>query len=199
WQSALLLRWAHDLEQFRDAEHIAHALSQIAVEITGDRNLRIEIQRRVFCQRCLDGFSESDLQTRCIGKIGGSGCWNGPIPNVVIDRNGLTWEKSWTIARRCRSSQRPAVRIVNHIPVVELVGQHEPGNRDEIRAESEIELIAELIAKVVAERVPVTGRGELVQPMGNDFIGLIDRSLKPELTAANLSGRFHRFSATDPR
>src|SRR4029079_7527810 len=88
---------------------------------------------------------------------------------------------------------------MDHVAVVELIGQHEPGNRDYIRAESKVELIAELIAEIIAERVPVTGRGELVQPMGNNFIGLIDRSLKSELTAANLSGRFHRFSATDPR
>src|SRR6185295_5741171 len=82
---------------------------------------------------------------------------------------------------------------MDHVAVVELVGQHEPGNRDEIRAESKVELIA----KVIAERVPVTGRGELVQPMGNNFIGLIDRSLKSELTASNLGGRFHRFSALE--
>src|ERR1041384_8481701 len=88
---------------------------------------------------------------------------------------------------------------MDHVAVIELIGQHEPGNRDEIRAESKIELIAELIAKVIAERVTVTGRGELVQPVGNDFIGLIDRSLKSELTAPNLGGRFHRLRAIDPR
>src|SRR5206468_5845574 len=86
---------------------------------------------------------------------------------------------------------------MDHIAIVELVGQHEPGDRDEIRAESEIKLIAELITKIITECVTVTGRSELVQPMGNDLVGLIDRSLKSELTASNLGGRFHRFSALD--
>src|SRR5262245_14242398 len=88
---------------------------------------------------------------------------------------------------------------MDHVAVIKLIGQHEPGNRDEIRAESKVELIAELIAKVITERVTVTGRGELVQPMGNDLIGLIDRSLKSELTASNLGGWFHRLRALETR
>src|SRR4051812_22363462 len=40
WQRALVLRRGHDLKQLRDAEDIAHSLSQISIEITGDRDLR---------------------------------------------------------------------------------------------------------------------------------------------------------------
>src|SRR6266850_1983499 len=100
-QGTLLLRRFHDLEQLRDAEYIAHTLRQIPIEITGYRDLGIEIYRRVFSQRSLDEFTETDLETRCIGKERRTGCRNRSVLDVWIEHNCLTWEKCWTITRHC--------------------------------------------------------------------------------------------------
>src|SRR5438093_3824081 len=85
---------------------------------------------------------------------------------------------------------------MNHVPIVELTGQHEPGHRYQIHPKIEIELIAELVAEVVAEGVSVKGRSKLVQAMWEDFIGLVDHPLKAYLPSPKLRSRLHRLSIT---
>src|SRR5437867_4754337 len=85
---------------------------------------------------------------------------------------------------------------MNHISVIELIGQHEPGHRHQIETQIDIVLVAELVAEVVAEGVSVKGRSKLVQAVRNQLVGLIDRSLKAYLSSSELCGRLHCLSIT---
>lgn len=167
----------------REPEYEAGALRQVAIEVPRDWNLRKEVDLRA--------IAHVQQEPRRISEKCRAGGRNGTVGNVRIEHNRFIWKCG--VVRRLGSSQRPAERIVHHVPIIQLIREHEPGDRDDIEPGIDIILIAELVPEIVSERMPIAGGGELIEPMRDEFISLIDRSLEADLSSSKLGRGFHRF------
>ena len=123
----------------------------------------------------------------------GFGCSAGVIRSGRIDHDRIAGEIRG-VRGRGRALQRGADIVMHQIPIIELSHDNQPRHRDQVEAGVQVVFVSELVAVIVAERVPVAREAELVQPMREQLVRLVDGPDEADLPPPDLGRGFHDFT-----